>query len=78
VRDLARGEQLGADPELNVLFVRIWVFAIITGCLENNFFVGGGPIWITTLMAVLGLRLQARAKLVDGVSVGAKPLAGAK
>ncbi len=74
-RDLARSQLNGADPTLNALFVRIWVYAMITGCLESPYFVGGGPIWITGLMAVLGLRLQARAKLVDADDGALTPLA---
>ncbi len=64
-RDLSRSEARGADAALNTLFVRIWVYAMISGCLESEYFVGGGPVWIMALMAVLGLRLQARADLVS-------------
>jgi O-antigen ligase len=72
-RDLARAAAAGADPLLSTFFVRIWVYAMLTGCLENPYFVGGGPIWITTLMAVLGLRLQARAVLVADDRSAAPP-----
>lgn len=73
VRDLARSEGAGADAVLNAFFVRIWVYAMITGCLESPYFVGGGPIWITSLMAVLGLRLQARAQLVGESGLDSMP-----
>jgi O-antigen ligase len=64
-RDLGQSQAKGADAALNTLFVRIWVYAMISGCLEAVYFVGGGPVWIMSLIAVLGLRLQARAQLVS-------------
>lgn len=63
-RNLTESERIGADRLLNLLFVRIWVFALIASSLESVYFAGGGPVWITVLTAVLGLRLQARATLV--------------
>ncbi len=63
-RDLSESEARGADADLNRLFVRIWAYALISNCLESDFFSGGGPMWIMSLMAVLGLRLQSRAQLV--------------
>lgn len=63
-RDLTQSERIGADRLLNLLFVRIWVFALIASSLESVYFAGGGPVWITVLVAALGLRLQARATLV--------------
>lgn len=62
LRDLMQAEQWGADQVLTTLFVRIWVFTVLSGCLESVYFVGGGPVWITALIGVLGLRLQARAR----------------
>ena len=63
VRDLSQSIRVGADPVLNTLFLRIWAFALFSGCLESIYFGGGGPVWITVLIAVFGLRLQARARL---------------
>lgn len=55
----------GTDPDLTRLYVRIWMFGLFASCFESNFFVNSGPIWFTMLIAVFGLRLQARADLID-------------
>jgi len=59
VLDLGRAQRNGNDPETAKLFLQIWVFGIFYACLETIFFVGGGPMWFTVLIAVLGLRLHA-------------------
>ncbi|MGV3573898.1 MAG: O-antigen ligase family protein [Devosia sp.] len=58
---LARGK----DPELTRLYVRIWMFGLFASCFESSFFENSGPIWFTMLIGVFGLRLQARADLID-------------
>ena len=55
----------GADPDLTRLYVRIWMFGLFASCFESSFFENSGPIWFTILIAVFGLRLQARADLID-------------
>lgn len=55
----------GSDPDLTKLYLRIWLFGLLTSCFESPFFDNSGPIWFTMLMAVFGLRLQATAELVD-------------
>jgi O-antigen ligase len=62
-RDYASAERNGADQDLNRLFGRIWVYAILAACLESSFFTGNGAAWSCMLLAVFGLHLQARAVL---------------
>jgi O-antigen ligase len=64
IADASRASRSGNDPTLSRLFVRIWLFSIFAACLESNFFTNGGPLWFSMLLAVAGLRLQARASLV--------------
>jgi O-antigen ligase len=61
--DYARAQRSGADTDLNRLFGRIWVYAILAACLESSFFTGNGAAWSCMLLAVFGLHLQARAVL---------------
>lgn len=63
--DLDRSRKADGDRALDALFVNIWVFILLLACLESVFFVGGGPVWITTLLALFGLRYQGRAQLAD-------------
>lgn len=58
---LARGN----DPDLTRLYTRIWMFGLLTACFESPFFGNSGPLWFTMLIAIFGLRLQARADMVD-------------
>lgn len=53
------------DPQLSLLFTRIWVFALILACLESNFFMTRGLMWFVLLVAVFGLNFQARAQLIE-------------
>lgn len=64
VRDVGRAKAGGNDPALTRLFVRIWLFSVFSACLESTFFANTGPLWFSMLMAVAGLRFQARASLV--------------
>ncbi|MEO1543097.1 MAG: O-antigen ligase [Pseudomonadota bacterium] len=61
--DLAKSQSRQADHPLNALFVNIWIYGLFSAALESVFFVGGGPVWITLLLAVFGLRYQASAAL---------------
>jgi O-antigen ligase len=65
IRDIGRAKATGNDPALTRLFVRIWLFSIFTAGLESTFFTNTGPLWFSMLIAVFGLRLQARASLVQ-------------
>lgn len=61
--DLDRSRSTGGDRTLDALYTNIWVFMMLLASLESVFFVGGGPVWITTLLALFGLRYQGRARL---------------
>jgi O-antigen ligase len=63
LRDTGRAFAGENDVALTRLFLRIWIFSIYLACLENLFFVNSGPLWFTMLVAVFGMRLQARASL---------------
>lgn len=67
LRDASSAFSTGNDPALTRLFLRIWIFSILLACLESLFFVNTGPLWFTMLIAVFGMRLQARASLTAGV-----------
>lgn len=63
LRDAGRALASENDVALTRLFLRLWIFSILLACLENIFFTNSGPLWFTMLIAVFGLRLQARANL---------------
>lgn len=56
----------GTDPGLTRLFARIWVYALLSSCIESNFFTGTGPIWSSLLIAIYCLRHQAYDILEQG------------
>ncbi len=62
--DIARAEAVGNDPLLTRLFMRIWLYGIFAATFESSFFNNAGPIWFFVVMAVFGLRYQARARAV--------------
>ncbi|MFK0384205.1 Wzy-type polysaccharide biosynthesis protein UppY [Agrobacterium sp. NPDC090273] len=61
-----RAVDRGTYPALTTLFARIWVYALLSSCLESNFFTGTGPIWSSLLIAVYCLRHQAHNVLEEG------------
>lgn len=63
MRDASKALSSGNDLALTRLFLRIWVFSNLLACLESLYFVNTGPLWFTLLVAVFGLRLQARGRL---------------
>jgi O-antigen ligase len=67
----------GGDPELTRLYMRIWLFVLLSSAFESYFLDNGGPLWFTMLIAVFGLRLQAHANLVDNPDHGTAPLSSA-
>jgi O-antigen ligase len=73
LKDIARAEAAGNDPALSRLFTRIWLYSIFSSCVESTFFANGDVVWFSMLMAVIGLRLQARARLVSEPAPGAEP-----
>ncbi|WID94963.1 O-antigen ligase [Bosea vestrisii] len=61
LRDIARAEATANDPALTRLFVRIWLYGILAGCVESLFFQSGSLIWFMLVIAIFGLHLQANA-----------------
>lgn len=59
-----KNEDGQGDWQISLLFVRIWVFALIQACFESNFYMTRGLMWFALLVAVFGLNLQARAELI--------------
>lgn len=55
----------GTDPELTRLYLRIWIFVLYASAFESFIFDASGPVWFTLLIAIAGLRLQARASLAN-------------
>ncbi|WP_313613162.1 O-antigen ligase [Agrobacterium sp.] len=68
-RDLTKAVQRGAAPDLNRLFARMWIFALLSACLESNFFTGTGPIWSSLLIAIYCLHHQANDQLCENEHV---------
>jgi O-antigen ligase len=64
VRDANRASASDNDPILTRLFTRIWLYGLYASCVESFFFANSGPIWITILIGVFGLRYQHRSQLV--------------
>lgn len=64
LRDVARAKRSDNNPALTTLFVRIWLYGTFQACLESVFFQSGSPLWVMMMVAIFGLRLQARAAVV--------------
>ncbi len=64
IRDASQAKDGGNDPALTRLFIRIWLYSLFSAVLESTFFFNTGPLWFSMLLAVFGLRMQARASLV--------------
>lgn len=65
VRDANRSSGAGNDPAMTRLFTRIWLYGLYASCVESFFFASSGPVWITILIGVFGLRYQTRSQLVS-------------
>lgn len=72
LRDIGAAHRRGADTALTALFTRIWAFSIFSALLESNFFTGTGPVWFSLLLAVFGLRQQARTYLIVEPNAGGR------
>ena len=66
LRDYHLAQASGNDPGLSLMYLRVWIFALLYSCLESPFFVTRGPIWFSILGAIFGLRYHARAALAQG------------
>ncbi|MFC3691676.1 O-antigen ligase family protein [Chenggangzhangella methanolivorans] len=65
LRDVSRAKRTDNNPAVTTLFIRIWLYGIFQACLESVFFQSGSPLWVMMMVAVFGLRLQARADVVS-------------
>jgi O-antigen ligase len=72
LRDVARAEATGNDPELTRLFTRIWLYGLLESCLETTFF-QSDPVWFAFLFSLSGLRLQGSAQVRDFDRAPARP-----
>jgi O-antigen ligase len=61
--DYVRAGARSRDGALADLFFMIVVFAVLVSALESFFFRRADPIWLTTVIALAGLRLTARLPL---------------
>lgn len=64
LRYIREAENTDNDSILTLLYIRLWLYGLYTSCMESTFFQNGGSLWFCIMVAVFGLRLQARAKLV--------------
>ncbi|PRD52498.1 O-antigen ligase [Phyllobacterium myrsinacearum] len=63
--DVSKAYASSNNPDVTRLFVRIWLYAIYTACVESLFFQSGSPLWFALMFSVFGLRLQARVQIVS-------------
>ena len=61
--DLQRSIEAGSDPATTAFFARLWVFGLLYSFLESIFF-NNTPGWFMFLMAVIGLRFLASARVI--------------
>ena len=52
-----------SDPALTELFLQIWLFGLCLSGFESVPFSGGDCVWFVMLLAIIGLRYQATARL---------------
>lgn len=63
MRDYIRVERLGGDRATATLFLQIWLFGLCLSGFESVFFSGGSDLWFMMLVAIVGLRFMAIARL---------------
>ncbi|MFK0639267.1 O-antigen ligase [Ochrobactrum sp. AP1BH01-1] len=64
LRYIREAESTDNDPILTLLYIRLWLYGLYMSCMESTFFQNGGALWFCIMVAVFGLRLQAKARLV--------------
>ena len=57
-------DQETRSSSLTKLYLRIWLYVLLTGFLETAFLLSSGLIWFLLVFSLGGLRLQAQAYLV--------------
>ncbi|WP_371835034.1 O-antigen ligase family protein [Ochrobactrum sp. C6C9] len=65
LRYIKAAEATGNDPALTLLFSRLWLYGLYASCMESTFFQNGSAVWFCLMIAVFGMRLQAKARLVS-------------
>ena len=58
----------GEPGVLALLFLRIWLFGVFGSCFESIFFKSGGEPWFAVLISMVGLRMLASSRLMQGPS----------
>ncbi|KAB1075482.1 O-antigen ligase family protein [Methylobacterium planeticum] len=53
-----------ADPNLTLLFLRIWFFGLCLSSFESVLFAGGSTLWFMMIATIIGFRLQASKRLI--------------
>ena len=71
-RDLSAATARNGRTPLTRLFTRIWIFCLLLGCMESFFLATNGGVWFCMMVAVFGLRLQARAMRREAGSPSAR------
>jgi O-antigen ligase len=61
LRDVSRAEARDNDPALTRLFTRIWLYGVLSACVESLYFQSGSLVWFMLIVSIFGLRLQASA-----------------
>jgi O-antigen ligase len=62
---VSKADTSGNNPHVTRLFIRLWLYGIITACVESMFFQSGSPLWFAFLFSIFGLQLQGQARLVS-------------
>ncbi|MGL5363769.1 MAG: O-antigen ligase family protein [Bosea sp. (in: a-proteobacteria)] len=63
LRDHFNVQRFSTNEAMAELFLRIWLFAIYSACLESFFFRRADPVWFAMLVAAIGLRLLSRYRV---------------
>lgn len=63
LRDHFHVQRFSTNEAMAELFLRIWLFALYSACLESFFFRRADPVWFAMLVAVIGLRLLSRYRV---------------
>ena len=63
VLDYWRARQCPENARLATLFFQIWAFCVFAGAMETLFFQRDDSIWVSFLLAILGLRFLSERRL---------------
>lgn len=62
---LGKMDDATRNSPLTRLYVGVWLYVLLFGFLETIFFLSTGFVWFFLVVALMGLRLQANASLVE-------------